>query len=252
MFKWISGKLNDGTAAVGRAFITRWGRQWADGKLGPGATKVYYFLSAHAGAITLALSVLAGSLAMAAQRPTSAQWSTWLAYVAPILVSLKLATDQWHSVERPAWMDAPWAKWLKDHSAALSLVFGAAWFYAEKCQGGGWCDAERWGIFAVGVVGANFGILPSAAKSIPPTEVLKALAGLIDAPTPKVAAQAAVIQEMPAQKSEAVKDVLSAVAVIDAGDKSTKADVKQALAEVSHEFGVAKADAADAKEAAKG
>lgn len=254
MFKAISSKLNGGVAAVGRTLITHWGRQWADGKMGPGASKVYFFLSAHAAQITLALSVIAGSLVAAAQMPgllalvgldapTVAQWGAWLAYAAPILVSLKLATDQWHSVEKPAWMAKPWALWLKDHASTVSVVFGGAFWYAEQCQGGGWCDVERWAIFAAGVVGANFGILPSAAKAIPPAEVLKALAGLVDAPTPAVAKQAATIDAMPTVKSDAVKDVLAAVANVDPQDKTLKPDVKTALSEVSHEIAAAKEEA---------
>lgn len=251
MFKAISGKLNGAAAAIGRAVITRWGRQWADGKLGPGASKVYFFLSAQASKITAALAVLSGSLLAASQMPDLLflvglnppqvqQWAQWLAYVAPILVSLKLATDQWHSVETPAWMSKPWAVWLKAHASTVSIVFGAAWFYAEQCQGSGWCDVERWALFGFGVVGANFGILPSAAKAIPPAEVLKALAGLVDAPTPAVAKQAASIGELPTEKSDAVKDVLSAVAKIDPKDAEIKAEAKIALTQVSAELKDAK------------
>lgn len=208
MLKWIGEKWDGAQSAVGRLVLGRIGRKWADGKLGAGPTRVYYFLSAQSGTITAILAALAGMLLAAAQMPdllalvglTAEQvtlWSTWLAYIAPLLVSLKLATDQWHSVTPAGWMDSAQARWLKRNSALITVAFGVAWFYAEGCGQGGWCDAARWALFALGVVGANFGILPSAARAIPPTEVLRALAGLVDPQTPRVEAQAVVIDEHP-------------------------------------------------------
>lgn len=222
---WISGKLNEGTAAVGRVVVTSWARKLADGKLGPGAAKAYYWLSAHAAAIMATVGALAGCLEIAAQRPeylvlvglTPAQvqqWAVWLAgYVVPVLMSAKLITDQWHTIGHPSWMRAPWAVWLKEHSALLTYLSGGALWYVQQCHDGTWCGYERWALFVVGVVGANFGILPRADHAIPPAKVLEGLAGLIAPPTPKVAEQAAQIAALPDDEANASRAMLALVAV---------------------------------------
>lgn len=206
MFKaigWLSGKLNDGTSAIGRAVVTRFARQWAEGKRGPQG--LYYFLSRHSTQITATLGTLAAVLVLAAQWPdllelvglsTAAAilWGERLAYAAPVLVEIKLASDQWHSIERPKWLDHPVAIWLAEHGTINTLVFSGLWGMAKDCGDGGWCDLGRWAIAVLGLACAHFRFISSAASARPPADVLKALAGEIAAPTRKVAAQAAEIE----------------------------------------------------------
>jgi hypothetical protein len=223
VFGWLSGKLNDATASVGRAMLTRWARKWAEGEIGGArGARLYYFLSRQAGHITTALSVLAGLLMTAAQWKDLAElvhldpalalvWSERLAYIAPVLVSIKLATDQWHSITKPLWLSKPWAVWLADHAAALSIVFGAAWGWAQDCGDGGWCDLARWGLYVAGLFGANFGFISRASRAQPPQQVLEALAGLVTAQTPKIEKQALTIEHHPDR--EPLKDALASAAL---------------------------------------
>lgn len=219
---WLGGKMNDATAAVGRALITRWARKWADGEAGPFWTRVYYGLARYSGAITTTLGVLAGALVTAAQWPELLElvglspaavlvWGERLAYAAPVLVSIKLAADQWHSITKPAWLSAPWAVWLSGHSMLVTTVFGAAWGWSRDCGDGGWCDLARWSLFVLGSFAANCGILPRAARAIPPQQVLEALAGLVTAQTPKVEKQALAIEQHP--QAGALQDKLTAAAL---------------------------------------
>ena len=240
VFGWVSSKLNDTTAAVGRVMVTRWARQWAEGNIGGAAgARLYYFLSSHSGQITTALGILGGALVTASQWPelgalvgispaAALVWGERLAYLEPVLVSIKLASDQWHSITKPAWMSAPWAVWLSGHAAVLSIVFGAAWGYARDYGDGGWCDAARWALYAAGILGTNFGILPRAAHAIPPQQVLEALAGLVTAQTPKVEALATRIEDHP--NGEALQDALASAALdVTTAPRPTLANVALAL-----------------------
>jgi len=233
----------DATAAVGCALITSWARKLADGKMGPTASRFYFWLSTHAGVITGTVAALSGCLVVAAQMPellalvglNAAQvelWSVRLAYVWPVLISLKLATDRWHDIGADSWHAHPAAVWLKEHSAALTYLAGGAWWYAERCGAGGWCDVERWAVFVVGVVGANFGILPRAAQALPPAKVLEGLAGLVTAPTPAVAKQAEAIAALP--DAPQAQNVLRAAShALDTNEPEIKAEAKVAVSVVA-------------------
>lgn len=221
VFGWISGKVTDLSAAAGRALVTSWARKWADGKYGPKWTKLYYWLSSHALHITGIVAFLMAGLEAAAKMPgqlalvglTADQVNAWavkLAYAIPVLLAIKVVTDQWHQIGHPSWLDHPIAKWLKAHGAVITYLMGVAWWYAEQCGSGGWCTFERWLIFLAGVFCAVTGIAPRADHSIPPVKVLEALAGLIAAPTPKVAEQAETIAALP--RAEIVQEALGAVA----------------------------------------
>lgn len=236
--RWASSKMGDGVAAVGRALVSRWARKWADGGMGARATSFYYWCSSHAGAICALVAGAAGCLLTAAQMPgymglvglDAAEvelWSVRLAYVWPVLVSAKLASDKWHDIGQPKWISSPQGLWLKDHSPMLTTAVGVAWWYAERCTGSGWCDAERWVLFVVGVIGANFGILPRAGRAIPPAKVLEALAGVLDPPTPAVAVQAAAVAVQP--DALLMQAALVATATGEATGEVSKDDARRAL-----------------------
>jgi hypothetical protein len=218
---WFSGKVTDITAAAGRALVISWGRKWADGKFGPTWTKIYYWLSTHAVGVSMTIGALAIFLETAAQMPgylllvglspeQVQKWVAAIAYAMPVLVSLKIATDQWHAIGHPDWLDSGFAKWMKDHAALLTYLTGGAFWYAENCHAGNWCAVERWAIFVVGVVEASMGIIPRADHSIPPVKVLQGLAGMIAPPTPQVAEQAIAIEQLP--QAQAIQEHLATAA----------------------------------------
>jgi hypothetical protein len=152
---------------VGIGWITGQVRAAAEGKLGPGWQRVYWELAGRKRVLSIALAIVAGSLAIGGYPHTAEVMGT----IATVGVSLGFVDKNWRDeASGDTFKDTPWFIFLSKNSPIVTVVLGAGyfWFAGADCTLGDWCERLRVTDLLIGGAFVQMGLIDAAWNAQPP------------------------------------------------------------------------------------